>query len=231
MSPEPLGRESRLSHSPPLVEVLKSLIERTYGIPPLLGDLAPYIVGDEGFRRIYLGAAADEPCAGARVLVRSSGGQLRASFYCPDSLVRHLERFNPLHGLGDANIREFGILVEEIDHLVTLASRASEERPVSLLELEHHANVTKYLTVVHFLGRQTGRLRVAAPLRQWARHHLFERLGGDESEAGDRYREAARLAWKYLRGFEALPPQERRREIRDFHRRPFPEILYRVLTN
>ena len=214
-----------------LVEVLKSLIERTYGIPSLIGDLGPFIVGDQGFRRFYGRGLAEGDTAEARVLVRESSGPLRAAFYCPDSLVRHLERFNPLHGLGDINVREFGVLVEEIDHLVTLASRAAEGRAVTLLELEHHANVTKYLSVMHFLGRQTGRRRVAEPLRQWARHHLFERLSGAEGATETRYREAARMAWQYLRIFETLAPGERSVEIRAFHRRPFSEVLRLVLTN
>jgi len=222
---------NRMSVVQPLVEVLKSLIERTYGIPSLIGDLAPFIVGDEGFRRLYAGAGGDAHRSGARVLVRESPGPLRAAFYCPDSLVRHLERFNPLYGLGDVNVGEFGVLVEEIDHLVTLAHRASEGRAVTLLELEHHANVTKYLAVMHFLGRQTGRRQVAEPLRQWARHHLFERLSGGDGAAERRYREAARLAWQYLRIFETLAPRERSVEIRAFHRRPFPDILHLVLAN
>jgi hypothetical protein len=214
----------------PLVEVLKSLIERTYGIPSLIGDLAPFIVGDEGYRRLYGGGGMDEHGAGARVLVRESSGPLRAAFYCPDSLVRHLERFNPLHGLGDVNVQEFGVLVEEIDHLVTLASRASESRTVTLLELEYHANVTKYLAVMHFLGRQSGRRRVAEPLRQWARHHLFEKLSREKGSAESRYREAARLAWQYLKIFETLTPRVRRFELRAFHRRPFSDILHLVQT-
>src|SRR5439155_1761819 len=82
------------------------------------------IVGDEGFRSLYAGVAGEGDRTGARILVRESSGSLRAGFYCPDSLVRRLERFNPLRGLGDVNVREFGVLVEEIDHLVTLASRS-----------------------------------------------------------------------------------------------------------
>lgn len=214
-----------------LVEVLKSMIERTYGIPPCIDDLSPFIVGDEGFRRFYVEPGLDPPGTAARVLVRDSGRPLRAALYCPDSLVRHLETFNPLMGLGDVNIEAFAVMVEEIDHLVTLASRVSERRPVTLLELEHHANVTKYLMVLHFLGKQTGRLRVAEPLRQWARFHLFERFSGGPGVDAARYREAARLAWQYLRVLETLPPEKRRAEIRAFHRRPFSEILHRVLAN
>jgi hypothetical protein len=79
---------------------------------------------------------------------------------------------------------------------------------------------------MHFLGRQTGRRRVAEPLRQWARHHLFEKLSGEDGVPEKRYREAARLAWQYLRAFETLAPRERRIEIRAYHRRPFPDILH-----
>jgi hypothetical protein len=219
-----------VNHPRSLVAVLKSLIERTYGIPPVIPDLAPFIVGDQGFRQFYPHTALESAGVRARVLVRDTFRPVRAVFYCPDSLVRHLERYNPLHGLGDVNIMEFGVLVEEIDHLITLASRVFEHRPVSLLELEHHANVTKYLTVLHFLGRQTGRRKVADSLRHWARHHLFERLSREEGPEAKRYREAARLAWQYLKVFETLRPQERRAEIRAFHRRPFRDILYRAST-
>ena len=220
-----------MNRTRPLVEVLKSMIERTYEIPPLLDDLAPFIVGDEGYRRFYVETGLNSQETGARVLVRDSGGNVRAALYCPDSLVRHLETFNPVKGLGDVNIEGFAVLVEEIDHLVTLASRAFERRPVTLLELEHHANVTKYLAVLHFLGKQTGRRRVAEPLRQWARYHIFERFSAKQGVEETRYREAARLAWQYLRVFEALAPEQRRVEIRAFHRRPFSEILHQALTN
>jgi len=215
----------------PLVDVLKSLIERTYDIPPLIEDLAPFIVGDEGYRRFYDRPGLESPEKGARILVRATDGALRAAFYCPDSLVRHLEMFNPLKGLGDVNIEAFAVLVEEVDHLVTLASRASEGRPVTLLELEHHANITKYLAVVHFLGKQTGSRRVAEPLRQWARFHLFERYSRTHGAEGARYHEAARLAWRYLRILESLTPVERRAEIRAFHRRTLSEILHLVERN
>jgi hypothetical protein len=72
---------------------------------------------------------------------------------------------------------------------------------------------------------------VAEPLRQWARFHLFERFSGKPGVDEARYREAARLAWQYLRVLETLAPEERRAEIRAFHWRPFSEILHRVLAN
>ena len=220
-----------MPHGRPLVEVIRSIIQRTYGLTPVIGEVGPYIVGDQGFRNLYGGSPDPSGQVGARLLVRQSGDSVRAVVYYPDALVRHLERFNPINGLGDINISAFAVLVEEVDHLLTLASRAVEGRTVTLLELEHHANVTKYLTVMHFLGKQTGRLKVDEALKQWARHHLFERYSSEEGVEEARYREAARLAWRYLRSLEGLPVEKRRAEIRSFHRRPFAENLHQPGMN
>ncbi len=218
----------------PLLLTLKSIIERSYGMPPVIGDIAPFIIGDAGYRAFYGGAAGGggETAGGdvprARLLIREGGPVLRAALYYPDALVRHLERFDPIRGLGDENIEAFAALVEELDHLLTLASRAHEERPVSLLELEHHANVTKYLVVLHFLGRQAGRTRVPERLRLWARHHLFGRYAAGEGEEERRYRTAARLAQRFVRRLDRMSVDERRRELRDYQRRPFSET-FRIL--
>src|SRR5262249_25999893 len=179
----------------PLLDILKDLMERSSGMPPIIGDLSPFIVGDQGYRLLYGSRTAPGPSEddGARVLVREGATPLRAALYYPDALVRHLERHNPIAGVGDVNIDAFAVLVEELDHLLTLASRAAAERPVTLIELEHHANVTKYLVVVHFLTRQSGRPRIREAGRLWARHHLFEKYSGEEGEEPARYRDAAAL--------------------------------------
>lgn len=208
-----------------LLATLKSFIERSYGMPPVLGDLSPFIVGDAGYRVLYGAdpAVGGPASAGARVLVRQEGHALRAALYYPDALVRHLERFNPLAGLGDVNIEAFAVFVEELDHLLTLACRAAEGRPVTLLEMEHHANVTKYLVVLHVLGKQAGRRRLPEALRIWARHHLFERYVRGEGKETARYLEAARLAHRYLQYLETIPVPQRHAELRAFQRRSFSE--------
>lgn len=208
-----------------LVEILKGIIERTYGIPPLIQDISHFIVGNQGLRVLYGESPSGTKEHGARILLREKDDSLRVALYYPDALVRHLETFNPLKGVGDENIAAFAVLVEEVDHLVTLASRAAEGRTVTLLELEHHACVTKYLMVLHFLGKQTGRRRLGEALKQWVRFHLFERYSEEAGEEAGRYREAARLAWQYLRRLEAIPLENRRREIRAYHRRPFRDML------
>ena len=65
--------------------------------------------------------------------------------------------------------------MEEIDHLLCVASRVVEGRPFSLLELELQANITKYLVAQHFLARQANRKETPEPEKVWLRYHLFEK--------------------------------------------------------
>jgi hypothetical protein len=208
-----------------LVQTLKSIIERSYGLPAVIDDLAPFIVGDRGYRATYRSAPdrGPEEDAGARVMVRHDGEQLRAALYYPDALVRHLERFNPLAGVGDENIDAFATLVEELDHLILLAGRAVAGRPASLLELEYHAGVTKYLMVLHFLARQTRRRHLTEPHRRWARHHLFEKYCEEDDDGATRYRDAAALARRYVLYLERLSVSRRLAELRELEQRSFSD--------
>ena len=178
----------------PLLLVLQSIIERSYGMPRIIQNPGSFLIGDRGYRFFYAGAGVFEGKDGgrARLLVRPDAATLRAALYYPDALVYHLERHDPRHGLGDENIDAFADLVEELDHLLVLASRAAAGRPVTVIELELHAAVTKYLLVVHFLGLLTGRRRLSEFHRIWVRHHVFEKYADGDGEESSRYREAAR---------------------------------------
>lgn len=213
----------------PLVVILKSIIERSYGMRPVIHDIGPFLIGDEGYEVLY-GDGQHERSSGARMMVREEHDSVRLSVYYPDALVRHLEQFNPLIGLGDVNIDQFSVFIEELDHLLTLAGRVAEGRPVSLLELEHHANLTKYLVVLHLLGRQIGRTRLPESLRLWARHHLFGKYSREKSDSAERYREAAGLADRHARLLDGMTVPERRSELCAFHRRPFSDTC-RLLTS
>jgi len=214
----------------PLLDVLQTMIERSFGMPRVVPSAGWFLIGDGGFRRFYgirsVGRQEDATTAsgpGAQLLVRPGSMPLRVALYYPDRLVRHLERHDPREGLGDHNIDAFATLVEELDHLLTLASRVETGRPVTLLELELHAGVTKYLLAMHFIGRLTGRRRVSDFYRVWARHHLFEKYAHGPGDDVERYREAARLARRYVCWLEKLGVAARRAELVLFHARTFGE--------
>ena len=208
----------------PLLVLLQQLIERSYDWNTGIADLGPFLIGDEGYRRLYQGREIEEEppggVPGARMLVTWRGSRIRIGVYYPDSIISRLEDRNPLHRVDEGNVGPFAALVEELDHLLMLAWCARHGREVGLLELEFHANVTKYLVLAHFLARQSRRRRLAPPQRKWALQSLFQGAGEDLPPASrQRYRTAARLAVRFLSHMDALPVEDRVRALRRLGRR------------
>ena len=120
-----------------LIQHLQRLIERTYDLNTGIDDLAPFIIGDEGFARLYasrslvrvVGVTAPGT---ASTLMREVDGALRICLYYPDRLVENLESNDPTRRLAEENIDDFATLVEELDHFLTIADRHRTGAPVSL---------------------------------------------------------------------------------------------------
>ena len=234
-----------------LLHSLQALLERTYRMDTGISDVAAFVIGDEGYRILYGGhrpgsgspradsvgssgaaiarpgleiAGAAGPAAeGARVLVRESSGSIAASIYYPDALIRRLEQRPPEQGITDDNIDPFATFVEELDHFLLLAERVRLGRCVTLLELEMHANVTKYLVCALFRGAGRARSRrmpLPAEDRVWLLWHLFEKVSFAEPDpqVQARYRAASRFARRFLTDLDEAPtPAARLERLRLFH--------------
>jgi MoxR-like ATPase len=204
-----------------LLESVRGLLERTYRISSGLGDLAPFVIGDQGYRLLYAGGTrvdrAGAAAGGARTLVRETGAGVAACIYFPDELIRRLEAVPPQRGLRRENVEAFATFVEEIDHLLCIAERAERALPLTLFELELHAGVSKYLVLARFLAGR--RARLDAGRRQWLRQRLFHavRYADEDAVARERYRVAARWAVRLLDALAGRPPTERLDVLRRFH--------------
>ncbi len=211
-----------------LLEGLQGVIERTYDLDTGVGEIGRYVIGDAGFRLLYerpsrQGAVAEKvgsASAGARTMVRHEGGLLAVSLYLPDRLVECLEENDPRQGLDEGNVDAFAVLVEELDHFLVIAERYRTGGAVTLLDLELHANVTKYLVLKMFVGRMRRTSRLSPADAAWIFFHLFDKaeFAEPDPEILARYQDAARLARKYVEWFDTLPVARRPRELRRFHR-------------
>jgi len=219
-----------------LLETLQRVIERTYDLDTGVNDIARFVIGDEGFRALYgrwhdagliRETVADPPPAAAgsasgwaRTLVRERDEGLALSIYYPDSLVRCLEGNDPTRRLDDGNVDSFNTLVEELDHFLVLADRFRSNGVVSLMDLELHANVTKYLVLKMFVGKMRGARRLAPEDAAWVRQQVFDRGEFVAADPGvrDRYREASRLAARYVTALDGMSPSARPAALRRFHR-------------
>jgi len=211
-----------MSDGASLLEVVQGLLERTYRMRSAVSEIGRFVIGDTGYRQLYArevpaptgaGSGGD----GARTLVRETGAGVRACIYYPDDLIVTLERHPPYRGLGEENVEAFATLVEEVDHLLCIAERVREQRPVSLFELELHANVSKHLVLTRFLsgsGSPIDGLR-----RAWLRWHLFHKGAPSDPDAdvAARYRDAIRWALRFLDAGTRLRPEARIDTLRRFH--------------
>jgi len=205
-----------------LLELVRGLLERTYRLESGLGDIGSFVIGDEGFRRLYgerevYRTAGSVAANGAQTLVREVGAGVMARIYFPDAMIDRLESCPPQHGLDESNVDPFAVFVEEIDHLLLLAERARMNRPVTLFEMELHANVSKYLVLSRFLA---GGSRGLDPGRRaWLRQQLFDKgqIRDDDEALRERYRDAAHWAVKFLDRLLGQPASLRLSTLRRFH--------------
>jgi hypothetical protein len=204
-----------------LLAATQALLERTYRIPQGLVRAERFVIGDRGLRDLYRERSVHEAGSpvgqGARMLVREVPDGARVCVYFPDAMIRALERRPPWHGVGDDNVDPFATLVEEVDHLLTVADRAASGRPVSLFELELHANVSKWLVVGRFVAGR--RRRLTDRERVWLRWHLFlkHRFVDEDAAIRGRYRDATRHALRFVDGLLHTRPSRRLGLLRAFH--------------
>jgi len=210
----------------PLIDQLARLIESTYDFRSGLLPLGRFVVSEEGRERLLEGRECVERVDGphgASLLLRERAdeGGWAAALYLPGELIERLEQTDPRRRLDDGNVGPFVTLVEEVDHLLTFTDRVCRQRAeVSLLELEWHAGVTKYVTLLHFVGRLVGRCRLSEEERRFVETHLFQRgeLTAEDPEVAERYHTAERLTWRFARDLRGRTPTDRVRQLRRFHR-------------
>jgi hypothetical protein len=210
------------SSGPSLLASVHGLLERTYHMRSGIRDVADYLIGDHGFRELFSDASIVETvcgasACGARTLLRETPDGLRVCVYFPDELIRRLEAYPPQRGIGARNVDAFATFVEEIDHLLVVAERLALRQPISLFELELHANVSKHLVLTRYLAGRGPRLSEVQ--RIWLRRCLFgAEYCDDDAEVAGRYREAARWAVRLLDAAGRLAPAQRLEQLRRFHR-------------
>jgi len=208
----------------PLLASVAGLLRRTYRIDGEVPSPAEFVIGDRGLRKFYAeldgvrvaGTASEGQ--GARTMVRETDAGVRAAIYLPDAMVRALEADPPQMGVHERNVDAFATFVEEVDHFLCIADRAVLGRPVSLFELELHANVSKRLVVARFLAGRTGRL--SERNRVWLDWHLFYRGTWIDPDpvVRQRYADAARWALRFLSRSAPLGAGARLDALRAFHR-------------
>ena len=80
--------------------------------------------------------------------------------------------------------------------------------------------MTKFLVLALFVGRMRREPRLSPRDLTWIRWHLFEKgeYTDPDTAVRARYRDASRLASRYVRRLDRMAPQARLHDLRLFHR-------------
>lgn len=165
-------------------------------------------VGDEVERREVL-------------LVQDDADGIAIGLYVDEQFIETI-RDNPDGWLDDPSFEARCVATEGVSHFVYLMFRATNETPVSQLELELQAEVDKYATGL-LAGNGVGLIQERS---RFLRERLFEHvqfIDDENTEAGERYRLANKLAARYAQKLEAKylrqgDLKELARELRRFYR-------------
>lgn len=175
-----------------------------------------FLVGPEAAKALgYTGRAREE------LLIHEEGEVFEVALYLAPELLQSLERLESAPGaqVVDTALESYCQVAEGVSHFLYVTRAASQERKVSLLELEAQAEIDKFASCVLY-GWQRG-LRWAKELL----HALFDRIGFLPTLARHerwRYEEANRLAKNYcvrlLRHVEAARMDRLLGELRHAYR-------------
>ena len=153
-------------------------------------EAARAAVGDDGVARREVLLVAHEPDG------------IAIGLYVDDEAVQALSTTAGDAWLDETRFDACCLATEGVSHFVYFVFRAENDHSVTQLELELQAEIDKYATAL-LAGNGVGLIHARS---RWLRRKLFENvefLDEAESEAGERYRLANRLASQYAARLES----------------------------
>jgi hypothetical protein len=199
------------------------LLENTYGTRTGL-NFEDFVVGADRCRQLsarVTGEQHSEYGEGGRFFYYLSGGDLRMAIFYTEELIERLEAHDPRRGLGEANVLEFVVFLEELSHALhtSLTFRENRRRLMRrsfLAELEVQAKIDVFLALVFFLQRLEGSERLSPAARRWIESNLFDRWATAYAspDLARRYALAVSMGRQAIAYLDALPSHTRLHAVR-----------------
>ena len=180
-------------------------------------DIQDFLITDEKLARALDRDGRENE---EKLLIAEDDGEAAVSLYLRQELIDRLVANDPTARLDERNLADFWTALEGLSHFTYFVHRASNDRAVTLLEMELQAEVDKFIATAALLRRQGERL--PQQLHDWlfAQTKLAAELSAEEQE---RYASANRYAAKYCRKLwprlsSSLGWDAARDELRRFYR-------------
>jgi hypothetical protein len=182
-------------------------------------DVDDFLITDRRLASVFDhgGREADE-----KLLIAEENGEAEVCLYLQQELVDRLASNDPTTGINERNLADFWTAFEGVSHFTYYAFSASNDRAVTLLEMELQAEVDKFVATTMLL-RDQGE-RPPEGLHHWlfSSAKFDRRLTASEQE---RYGRANHYAGKYCMKLwpmlsKGLAGADLRHELRYFYRLP-----------
>jgi hypothetical protein len=191
-------------------------------------DVRDFLITDQRLARAIAGDAM-LPTSSETLIMCESDDDLSLSLFLDNELLERLEAANPLGGLRADQLDDLWKVIEGLSHFNCMIWKASQDRAVSLLELELQAEIDKFVGTLQLaLGQRDTDL--TNKLHGW----LFDDVSFNDElddEQVDRYRAANEYAARFCRNLrQRLVSNDRRAltELRQFYRLQLNEKISHI---
>lgn len=193
-------------------------------------DVRDYLITDPRLAK-YLGAGTMLSDSRETLLMSEDDDGLALSLFLDSDLLERLESANPLARLRADLLDDLWQVVEGVSHFNCVVWKASQDRNVSLLELELQAEIDKFVSTT-LLAASQGRDDMLGCLHGW----LFDEVSYHEeldAEQLDRYRAANDYAARFCHALRRRLVEDVERvlaELRRFYRLPMTDKISHIHT-
>lgn len=219
-----IGAGSASEPGSTLLGQCQRLLENTYDRRSGV-NLEEFVVGIERCRELTArarGQRGEEYGEGGRFFYYLRGGDLRMAIFYDEQLVGRLERNDPRRALGDSNVLDFVVFLEELSHALHTSWTFQEDRRRLLRasfpsELEVQAKVDVFLALVFFLQRLEGAGPLSPVARRWIEVNLFDSWAAAyrSPALSRRYALALTMGRRAIRYLDSLPSSARLAAVRE----------------
>jgi hypothetical protein len=193
-----------------------------------LHDVRDYLITDPRLARC-IGAGSMLSDTSETLLLAQDEEGLALSLFLDGELLSRLESADPLSRLRVELLDDLWKVLEGLSHFNCVVWRASQDRSVSLLELELQAEIDKFVGTT-LLALSQGRTEMLDHLHGWLFDEVSFHAGLDEAQLA-RYRAANEYAARFCHALRSRLVDDGNRalgELRRFFRLPMTDKISHI---
>ena len=191
-------------------------------------DVRDYLITDPRLAQC-IGAGSMLSDTSETLLLSQDEEGLALSLFLDGELLARLESADPLSRLRAEQLDDLWKVLEGLSHFNCVVWRASQDRSVSLLELELQAEIDKFVGTT-LLALSQGRTEMVEHLHGWLFDAVSFHAGLDDAQLA-RYRAANEYAWRFCHALRSRLVDDGNAvlgELRRFFRLPMTDKISHI---